>query len=85
MTGIKQDSVAVEFMENLGSVLEQLWSCKPGSEDWCPYSQDLVFQDPLQKTTGLAAYKASLSLLKNSSLFGSPIMQVATLQVDVQS
>jgi hypothetical protein len=84
MTDMKQGTAAVDFMDNLGSVLEQLWSSKPGSEDWSPYSQDLVFQDPLQRTTGLAAYKASLSLLKNSSLFGLPIMQVATLQVHVQ-
>ncbi len=84
MTDMKQGTAAVDFMDNLGSVLEQLWSSKPGSEDWSPYSQDLVFQDPLQRTTGLAAYKASLSLLKNSSLFGLPIMQVATLQVHAQ-
>jgi hypothetical protein len=80
MTDTKQDTTAIDFMDNLGSVLEQLWNSKPGTEDWSPYSQDLVFQDPLQRTTGLAAYQASLSLLKNSSLFGLPIMQVIPIR-----
>ena len=76
MNGAPQGQSALTFMENVGPVLEKLWHCKVGQEDWSPYSQEIVFQDPLQRTKGLAAYKSSLALLKNSSFFGSPRIQV---------
>ncbi len=76
MSSSRQEAYTVDFMDNVGPILEQLWNCKPGTEDWSYYSQDMVFQDPLQQTVGLVSYQASLSLLKNSSLFGSPKIQV---------
>lgn len=77
MSNARQETFALDFMENLGPILEQLWNCKQGTEDWSHYSKDMVFQDPLQRTVGLASYQSSLSLLKNSSFFGSPKIQVS--------